>query len=186
MSERGAGGRGAMDADEPGSANGDAVNEAHGHEPQHLLPDPSAGDESTLGGYARVHARPAAFEGTDGFSYSVEPCAAETGERASPWGGYLLFLRWRRIGASGVEGHLESDFVVRGASEREVLDALDRMPLLLAKATLDTLVRKQPGGPPARRWWDVMRAEGEAVEDEAPNGALPNGAADTAPNGDAR
>ncbi len=128
----------------------------------HLPPDPAQGDESTVGGYAAVHGRPAAFEGLDGFSYSVELCADETGDPARPWGAYLLFLRWRRIGASGVEGHLESDFVVHGASEAEVLAGLARMPLLTVKATLDTLIRKQPGGPPARRWWDVMKVEDDA------------------------
>ena len=35
-------------------------------------PDHSKGDESTIGGYMAVHDRPAAFEGSDGFSYSVE------------------------------------------------------------------------------------------------------------------
>jgi hypothetical protein len=48
---------------------------------------------------------------------------------------------------------------VRAASEAEALAALGRVPLLIARATLDTLVRRQPGGAPARRWWDVMAAE---------------------------
>jgi hypothetical protein len=30
-------------------------------------PDHSKGDASTIGGYAAVHDRPAAFEGSDGF-----------------------------------------------------------------------------------------------------------------------
>ena len=75
---------------------------------RHLPPDYSKGDESTLGGYMAVHARPAAFEGSDGFSYSVDIMADETGERDRPWGAYLLFVRWRRIGEQGVSGHLES------------------------------------------------------------------------------
>ena len=41
-------------------------------------PDHSKGDEATIGGYAAVHDRPAAFEGSDGFSYSVEMMAEET------------------------------------------------------------------------------------------------------------
>ena len=125
----------------------------------HIPPDPSAGDEATLGGYAAVHGRPAAFEGLDGMSYSVEACADETGDPAAPWGAYLLFLRWRRVGEPGVEGHLESDFVARGAAEDEVLARLARMPLATVKATLDTLLRKREGGAPKRRWWDVMREE---------------------------
>ena len=125
----------------------------------HLPPDHSKGDERTLGGYAAVHGRPPAFEGLDGMSYSVEACADTTGEPARPWGAYLLFLRWRRVGEPGVEGHLESDFVVRGATEDHVLAQLARMPLATVKATLDTLLRKRDGGVPTRKWWDVMRAE---------------------------
>jgi hypothetical protein len=128
---------------------------------RHLPPDHSQGDERTLGGYAAVHARPAAFEGTDGMSYSVEILADRTGEPARPWGAYLLFLRWRRLGASGVEGHLESDFLRWGATEAEARAAAGAMPLEEAKAVLDALVRRDYGGEPQRRWWDVMRDEGE-------------------------
>lgn len=136
------------------------------HPAEHRPSDPDAGDESTVGGYAAVHGRPPAFEAVDGFSYSVEMCADETGEGgAATWGGYFLFLRWRRVGASGVEGHLESDFVTRAGSEVAALDALGRAPLRLAKATLDTLVRKQPGGAPVRRWWTAVSAD--AAEDDA-------------------
>ena len=131
----------------------------------HLPPDHSLGDESTVGGYAAVHARPPAFEGADGMSYSVELCADETGDATAPVGGYLLFLRWRRVGEPGVEGHLETDYVVRGASEADVLAALGRMPLRTVKATLDTLVRKSDAGVPRRRWWDVMNADDDADGD---------------------
>lgn len=138
------------------------------HDARHEPPDAAAGDESTVGGYAAVHRRPAAFEGPDGYSYSVEPCAAETGEPGAPWGGYFLFLRWRRVGAPGVEGHLESDFVVRADAEAAALAALGRVPLRTAKATLDTLVRRQPGGAPRRRWQSAAgddAADGAAAED---------------------
>ena len=128
----------------------------------HLPPEPHAGDESTLGGYMAVHRRPAAFEGVDGLSYSVELCADETGDAAAPWGAYLLFLRWRRVGAPGVDGHFETDYIVRAAGEDEALAAIGRMPLLTVKATLDALIRKQEGGAPKRRWWDVMAAEDDA------------------------
>ena len=42
---------------------------------QFRQPDFSKGDPNTLGGYTAVHDRPAAFEGSDGFSYSVEVLA---------------------------------------------------------------------------------------------------------------
>jgi hypothetical protein len=129
---------------------------AHFHPADH-----SKGDANTVGGYAAVHARPAAFEGSDGYSYSVEVCADTTGDPARPWGGYLLFLRWRRLGAQGVEGHLESDFLAYGATEAEALAAAGRLPLQEARTRLEALVaaRRSPGAP-ERRWWDVMRDEG--------------------------
>ena len=142
------------------------------HPARHLPAAPDGGDESTVGGYAAVHGRPAAFEAVDGFSYSVEMSADETGEAgAAAWGGYFLFLRWRRLGAQGVEGHLESDFVTRAATEVEALDQLGRVPLRLAKATLDTLVRRQPGGAPARRWWTVAAADGGESDDHGTSAA---------------
>jgi hypothetical protein len=128
---------------------------AHFHPADH-----SKGDANTVGGYAAVHARPAAFEGSDGYSYSVEVCADATGDPARPWGGYLLFLRWRRLGAQGVEGHLESDFLAYGATEAEALAAAGRLPLQEARTRLEALVaERRSGSAPARRWWDVMRDE---------------------------
>ena len=127
----------------------------------HHPPDHSRGDESTIGGYAAVHARPAAFEGVDGMSYSVELCTdqAARADAGGAWGGYLLFLRWRRIGEPGVDGHLETDFIVRADTEDQAIAELGRMPLATVKATLDALIRKSDGGVPRRKWWDVMREE---------------------------
>ena len=134
---------------------------------RHQPPDYSKGDESTLGGYMGVHARPAAFEGVDGMPYSVDVLVEETGEGEERFAAYLLFMRWRRIGEPGVEGHLESDFLSRGPSEREARAAIERMSLAEVKALLDALIRERgwgmpPGGEPARPWWDAMRDEGDA------------------------
>ena len=60
-----------------------------------LPPDHSRGDANTIGGYMAVHARPAAFEGSDGMSYSVEIVVDETEIVGRPFGAYFLFLRWR-------------------------------------------------------------------------------------------
>jgi hypothetical protein len=106
-----------------------------------------------------VHARPAAFEGSDGLSYSVDIMTDETGERDRPWGAYLLFVRWRRIGEQGVSGHLESEFLAHAASEAEARAALAAMPLVDVKRALDALIAAQSGGRSARRWWDAMRDE---------------------------
>lgn len=87
-----------------------------------------------------VHARPAAFEGVDGMSYSADILTDTTGDRAAPWGAYLLFVRWG-VGEPEVKGHLESGFIVTGASELVVRNALGAMQLATVKATLDGLVR---------------------------------------------
>jgi hypothetical protein len=127
---------------------------------QFLPPDPSRGDESTIGGYMAVHARPAAYEGSDGLSYSVAIEADRTGEADRPWGAYLMFLRWRRLGTQGIEGHLETPFLAHGATAAEARLALGAMPLGEVKAILDDLIRNaEPAAP--RRWWDAMRDEGE-------------------------
>ena len=128
---------------------------------RHLPPDPSAGDEHTLGGYMAVHARPAAFQGSDGLSYSVEILVDTTDGEALPWGAYLLFVRWRRIGGSGVEGHLESDFVAFGNSEAEARDGAGRLSLHETRALLEALLRdaSEIDDASSRPWWDVMRDE---------------------------
>jgi hypothetical protein len=110
---------------------------------QHLPPDHSKGDASTIGGYAAVHARPAAFEGSDGASYSVDLLADATGDAARAYGAYLLFVRWTPGGRAGVEGHLETNFLVYGASEADAIDALGRLPLAEVKRTLDALIAER-------------------------------------------
>jgi hypothetical protein len=124
---------------------------------QFLPPDHSKGDANTLGGYVAVHDRPAAFEGSDGFSYSVEIVTDETGEPAAAFGAYFLFVKWARIGAAAPLGHLETDFVARADSERAAHDAAGTTALAEVKRMLDALIAGGNGGPPTRRWWDAMR-----------------------------
>lgn len=124
-----------------------------------LPPDHSRGDANTIGGYAAVHARPAAFEGSDGMSYSVEIAVDATEIAERPFGAYLLFLRWRRIGAQGVEGHLETDYLAYGATEEEARAAVGAMTLNAVKRLLDDLIRQRAADTPSRRWWDAMRDE---------------------------
>jgi hypothetical protein len=123
-----------------------------------IPPDPSRGDENTIGGYMAVHARPAAFQGSDGLSYSVAIEADATGEPERPFGSYFLFVRWRRLGGQGVEGHLESPFLAFGGTAAAARETLGAMPLGEVKAILDDLIRASAPAPP-RRWWDVMRDE---------------------------
>jgi hypothetical protein len=126
---------------------------------RHLPPDHSKGDANTLGGYMAVHDRPAAFAGADGFSYSAEILADETGEPGRPFGAYLLFVRWARVGAASPEGHLESQFVTYGPTPEAAVSAAGALSLSAVKQVLDALIAAAPGGLPARRWWDAMRAE---------------------------
>jgi len=120
-------------------------------------PDHSKGDESTIGGYAAVHDRPAAFEGSDGFSYSVEIMAERA---AGEWRAFFLFIKWARIGAQTPEGHVESDYLASGSTEQEARDSIGRTPLADVKALLDRLIAGLRGAEPSRRWWDAMRDEG--------------------------
>jgi hypothetical protein len=126
---------------------------------RHLPPDHSKGDANTLGGYMAVHDRPAAFAGADGFSYSAEILADATGETDRPFGAYLLFVRWARIGAASPAGHVESEFVAYGITPEDALRAAGALKLSAVKQILDGLIAAASSGPPARRWWDAMRAE---------------------------
>jgi hypothetical protein len=126
---------------------------------QFLPADHSRGDANTLGGYMAVHDRPAAFEGSDGFSYSADILTDDSGTPDAPVGAYLLFVRWARVGAAAPEGHLESDFLARAATDAAARAALGAMPLAEVKRTLDALIAARDGGAPHRRWWDAMRAD---------------------------
>lgn len=128
---------------------------------QFLQPDFSKGDPDTLGGYMAVHDRPAAFEGSDGFSYSVDILAGDDGKGNEPWGAYLFFVKWARVGASAPEGHLESDVLARGATEQEARGRVAALALNDVKGVLDELIARTLGGAPKRKWWDAMRAEDE-------------------------
>ena len=132
---------------------------------QFRQPDFSRGDPNTLGGYAAVHDRPAAFEGSDGFSYSVEILADEDVRAAGTeaWGAYLFFVRWARIGASAPEGHLESDVLARGSTEQEARDRVGALPLNQIKQVLDELIARATDGAPRRKWWDAMREDDDAT-----------------------
>jgi len=125
-----------------------------------LPPDPSQGDERTIGGYMAVHARPAAFQGSDGISYSVAIEADRSEDPAGPFGAYFLFVRWRRLGPQGIEGHLETPFLAWGPTAAAAKSTLGAMPLGEVQAILDDLIRTR-APEPSRKWWDVMRDEDE-------------------------
>ncbi|MFA6165003.1 MAG: hypothetical protein WC700_00160 [Gemmatimonadaceae bacterium] len=123
-----------------------------------LPPDHARGDESTVGGYAAVHSRAAALEGKDGLSYSLELLTDDTGDPARPFGAYLVFLQWRRIGEQGIDGHLETDFIAYAQTGAEALTLAGATPLTECQRLLDALVAARDGES-GRRWFDVMRDE---------------------------
>lgn len=122
-----------------------------------LPPDHGKGDERTIGGYAAVHARPAALEGRDGMSYSVEILVDATGEPARPFGAYFLFVQWKRLGPQGVAGHLESAFLAWGNDRPAARDALGAMPIEDVQRELDALIRAREEESAGRPWWEAMR-----------------------------
>jgi hypothetical protein len=133
---------------------------------QFLQPNFDAGDVNTIGGYAAVHGRPAAFEGADGFSYSVEILSDQDQHPREAWGAYLFFVKWSRIGASSPEGHLESTYVAHGATEAEARERAGAMPLNEVKIVLDGLIARSADGKPQRKWWDAMNADEETHQHE--------------------
>lgn len=123
-----------------------------------LPPDHDAGDANTIGGYAAVHSRPAAFEGKDNESYSVEIVTdsgtfEHEGTRA-PWAGYLLFIRWGH-GDPVAAGHLETEYLFFGADEASVRAQAGATELRDAKRWLDVLIDRDSGS--SRPWYEAMR-----------------------------
>ncbi len=122
---------------------------------QFLPADHSKGDANTLGGYIAVHNRPAAFEGRDGASYSVEIITDAGGERDSAFSSYILFVRWRQ-GDPVAGGHLETPYLGHGATEADARRTIERMLLNDVKAELDKLIGDADN---TRPWYDVARDE---------------------------
>ncbi|MBW8770017.1 MAG: hypothetical protein JF589_09695 [Gemmatimonadetes bacterium] len=134
---------------------------------QHLPADHGRGDANTIGGYAAVHGRPAAFEGTDGLSYSVEIVTSPTGDSERPWGAYLLFVRWARIGAASPSGHLETDFLAEADTEEDARAIVGALSLAEVRGALHAAIAAEAGSTPTRRWWDAMRDENGGDEPDA-------------------
>lgn len=106
-----------------------------------LPADHSQGDETTVGGYEAVHGRAASFDAADGYAYTMAVLAdALTDDVRGAFGAYFLFLRWRRVGEEGVEGHLESDYLEFGASHEDAAAALGAWRVARAQEYLRTLL----------------------------------------------
>lgn len=103
-----------------------------------------------------VHDRPAAFEGSDGASYSVEIVTDVSDEKDKPFGAYLLFVRWRE-GDPVASGHLETDFLAFAATEDEARKAVGATLLNDVKSHLDRLIEARRAA--LKPWWEAMRQE---------------------------
>jgi hypothetical protein len=103
---------------------------------------PGDADETTLGGYAAIHGRAAAFLGGDGDPYTVAVETEETGDAAAPWVGYLVFLRWAQTGST-VMGHLVTPDLVSADAEEGVRAALEELTLHEVRALLDEAIRQK-------------------------------------------
>ena len=126
---------------------------------QFLPADHSKGDANTIGGYMAVHARPAAFEGSDGTSYSVEIVTDASGDKTRPFAAYLLFVRWRQ-GDPVASGHLETEFLAFADTEDDARKLVGAMMLNEVKTLLDDLIKAKRAE--QLPWWDAMHQEGSA------------------------
>ena len=125
---------------------------------QFLPADHSKGDANTVGGYIAVHARPPAFEGKDGSSYSVEIMTDETGDPAQRWAGYLLFVRYGH-GDPVASGHLETGYLRYADTEEGARTLVGAMPLNSVLAELNTLIAEESSE--SRPWYEAMRDDTE-------------------------
>lgn len=117
---------------------------------------PEDADETTLGGYAAIHGRAAAFEGSDGSAYTVaieiEPADADTDGDDDTFVGYLVFVRWAAEG-SAIMGHLETGDLASGETESATRAAIEALPLPRVKELLEAgIERKRQDAPPGESW----------------------------------
>ena len=89
---------------------------------------------------------------------------APTGHAQLPWGAYLLFVQWERVGAASPSGHLESDFLAESDTEDDARAIVGALSLGQVRGVLHARIAERAGGAPPRPWFDVMRDE---ASDEA-------------------
>jgi len=101
----------------------------------------SGKDDTTLGGYFRVHNRPPAYEGPDGHPYTVSLEVEKTGNLRTPCAGYLVFPRWAETGV-GIVGHVETSTLVECATSEEVMDRLGALTLIEVQRLLTDVMKQ--------------------------------------------
>jgi hypothetical protein len=120
---------------------------------QHLPPDHSKGDDSTIGGWMAVHDRPAGLEGSDGLSYTVEIEVDETEDPRASYAAYFVFVRWSR-GEPRVTGHRETDYLARARTEDEARAIVGALKIEEAKRLLDQAIADR-GPANDLPYWDI-------------------------------
>jgi hypothetical protein len=106
-------------------------------------PSPSTpGEDSTLGGYLKVHDRPPAYEGPDGHPYTVSPEVEKTSNLRAPYSGYLVFLRWASTGL-GIVGHVETPTLCECGTAEESMRTLGELSLLEVQDLLAEALRRR-------------------------------------------
>jgi hypothetical protein len=103
-------------------------------------------DDATLGGYLASHQRPPAFGGTDGRAYSVAAFVDDRPDAQGRFGAALLFVRWSDAGDVPA-GHVETDYVVFGATPAEAEHRLHALSLSDVKVHLDRAIAARAGSP---------------------------------------
>lgn len=101
-------------------------------------------EDATLGGYERVHERPAAFEGSDGRAYTSEVFVDDTPDADGRFGAALLFVRWS-VAGDRAEGVIETSCLTYGRTPGEAGDQVRALPLLDVKRLLDETIAARSG-----------------------------------------
>ena len=99
-------------------------------------------NDSTLGGYLRLHSRPPAFEGSDRHPYTVSIEVEQTGNLRAPYSGYLVFPRWAETGV-GIVGHVETSILVEARSAPRATQDLESLTLYEVKDQLEKAIIRQ-------------------------------------------
>jgi hypothetical protein len=102
-------------------------------------------DDATLGGYERIHERPAAFEGSDGLAYSAEVFVDDAPDADGRYGAALLFVRWSPAG-DRAELVLESSCLALADTSAAAAERVRALSLLEVKQQLDETIAAQSGG----------------------------------------
>ncbi|HYW09420.1 MAG TPA: hypothetical protein VE913_20835 [Longimicrobium sp.] len=103
---------------------------------------PHGVSDDTLGGYAVVHGRAAAFQGCDGEPYTAAVETDGTEDPEAPFAAYLVFVRWAQTGTA-VMGHLETEDLTAAPTEAEARRTLEALPLAEVRVLLDETIRRK-------------------------------------------